>query len=202
MTICIFGGTFDPPHIGHVHACAEFLANYDVDKLYVIPTFIPPHKTRSSTVSADDRFEMCKIAFLPLSDKIEISDVEIKREGRSYTAHTISYFKDLGCDKIYFLCGTDMFLTLDKWYDFKYIFSNAVIACMRRESEAETEKLIESKMKEYITKYNAKICFVNSDAITLSSSEIRDDFDGMNSRGYIPDSVYEYVKRKNLYGEE
>ena len=202
MTICIFGGTFDPPHIGHTHACAEFLSSYDVDKLYVIPTFIPPHKTRSSSVSADDRFEMCKIAFLPLSDKIQISDVEIKREGRSYTADTISYFKDLGCDKIYFLCGTDMFLTLDRWYEFRYIFSNAIIACMRRESEAETEKLIKAKYEEYISKYNANICFVNSRAITLSSSEIRENLEEMKSQGYISDEIYGYIKEKNLYGKE
>jgi len=202
MTICIFGGTFDPPHVGHVHACAEFLASYDVDKLYVIPTFIPPHKTRSSSVSADDRFEMCKIAFFPISDKIEISDVEIKREGRSYTADTISYFKDMGCDKIYFLCGTDMFLTLDRWYEFRYIFSNAVIACMRRESEVETEKLIKAKYEEYISKYNADICFVNSNAIELSSSDIRENFDGVKDLGYISDEIYMYVREKNLYGKE
>lgn len=202
MTICIFGGTFDPPHIGHTHACSEFLAKYSVDKLYVIPTFIPPHKIRSSSVSAEERFEMCKIAFLPLSEKVEVSDVEIKREGRSYTRDTISHFKEKGCDTVYFLCGTDMFLTLDKWYDFTYIFDNAIIVCMRRESEEETERLILDKKAEYISKYNAKIGFIDTAAITLSSSEIRADIDGMNDNGLISDEIYQYIKDKGLYGKE
>ena len=117
MRICIYGGTFDPPHIGHMHACREFLNAFTVDKMYVIPTSTPPHKIRSSTVSGEDRLDMCKLAFSEISPLIEISDVELKREGKSYTADTINEIKALGYNDLYFLCGTDMLLTLDTWYN-------------------------------------------------------------------------------------
>ncbi len=202
MTICIFGGTFDPPHAGHIHACTELLKSFYVDKLYVIPTFIPPHKIRSSSVSAFDRYEMCKIAFLPLSDKIVISDVELKREGRSYTSDTIKYFKDDGNEKIYFLCGTDMFLTLDSWHEPEYIFSNASIICMRRESDSELEKQLFEKKREYTLKYGADIYFIDSKAIELSSSEIRDNLEEMKLKGQISDEIYDFIKKNQLYGKE
>jgi cytidyltransferase-like protein len=63
MTIGIYGGTFDPPHIGHIQACKNFLNSFKVDKMYVIPTSIPPHKVRNSIVDGTTRFEMCKKAF-------------------------------------------------------------------------------------------------------------------------------------------
>ena len=168
MTIGIYGGTFDPPHIGHIQACKNFLNSFMVDKMYIIPTSIPPHKIRNSIVDGATRFEMCKIAFENIASNIEISDVELNRQGKSYTADTIKHFRELGNDIIYFLCGTDMFLTLDKWYKPEYILSNAIIVCMRRESDAQNTLAIREKELEYIKKFNAKIYFLNDDAIELS----------------------------------
>jgi len=202
MTICIYGGTFDPPHIGHMHACESFLNNFEVDKLYIIPTYMPPHKIRSSKVSAEARFDMSRIAFSSISDKIEISDVELKREGKSYTSDTIAYFKMLGNNDIYFLCGTDMFLTLDTWHEFKYIFTNAKIVCIRRESDAETEAALLKKKKEYETLYNGKIFFITDDAIELSSSEIRERIQGSSVDNLLHSGVIEYIRKNNLYGKE
>ena len=202
MTICIFGGTFDPPHAGHIHACKEFIKNFFVDKVYVIPTFIPPHKIRSSSVSASDRYEMCKIAFLPLSDKIEISDVEMMREGRSFTSDTIEYFKSMGNDKIYLLIGTDMFLTLNQWHECEYIVSNATLVWLRRESDSELGRQIEEKKKQYTEKYNANISFIESQAIELSSSEIRENLEEIKQKGLIADEVYDFIKKNRLYGKE
>ena len=154
MKIGIFGGTFDPPHIGHINICKEFLSRLSLDKLYVIPAFLPPHKEIKSNTPVNKRFEMCEIAFSPISSKIEISDVEIKREGKSYTADTISYFKSRGDDDLYLLCGTDMLLTLDEWYNPKYIFENAIIVLARREISSCNTKLINSKIKQYEEIFN------------------------------------------------
>ena len=139
---------------------------------------------------------------MPLSDKIEISDIEMQREGRSYTSDTIEYFKSLGNEKIYFLLGTDMFLTLDTWHEFEYIFSNASIVCMRRESSVEIEKQINEKMRKYTEKYNADITFISSEAIELSSSEIRENLYEMRNKGFITDEIFEFIKNNRLYGKE
>ena len=103
MRIGIFGGTFDPPHSGHVCLCKAFLERFNIDKLYVIPTFIPPHKEIKSMTQTAQRFEMTEIAFSNISDKIVVSDMEIKRQGKSYTALTIKEFKDQGFDDIYLI---------------------------------------------------------------------------------------------------
>lgn len=202
MRICIYGGTFDPPHIGHMHACREFLNAFTVDKMYVIPTSTPPHKIRSSTVSGEDRLEMCKLAFSEISPLIEISDVELKREGKSYTADTIRYFKNEGNDEIYLLCGTDMLLTLGSWYNAEYILTNAKIVCMRRECDIEIEKDIQAKKEEYETKYGTEVHVLDVCAIELSSSEIRNKINFSGDDGQITDKVLAYIKKNGLYGKE
>lgn len=202
MTIGIYGGTFDPPHIGHIQACKNFLNSFMVDKMYIIPTSIPPHKIRNSIVDGATRFEMCKIAFENIASNIEISDVELNRQGKSYTADTIKHFRELGNDIIYFLCGTDMFLTLDKWYKPEYILSNAIIVCMRRESDAQNTLAIKEKELEYIKKFNAKIYFLNDDAIELSSSEIRDNIEDESVKELLSPDVLAFISKNGLYRKE
>ena len=202
MIIGIYGGTFDPPHIGHIQACKNFLDSFKVDKMYVIPTSIPPHKVRNSIVDGATRLEMCKIAFENLSPDIEVSDVELNRQGKSYTADTIKHFKELGNDTIYFLCGTDMFLTLDKWYKPEYILSNAVIVCMRRECDNHNTLAINEKALVYEDKFNAKIHFLNYDAIEISSSEIRENIEDESIKNALSPDVLAFIRANGLYGKE
>ena len=201
MNIAIYGGTFDPPHIGHINACKNLIGKLNIDKLYVIPTFIPPHKQRTSDVSAEIRYEMCKIAFADISDKIEISDVEMKRQGKSYTADTIRFFKEKGNELIYFLCGTDMLLTLDTWYNPEYIFTNAEIVCMRREEDPSILLEIEKKVQFYKERFNAKVHFLYAEPIKLSSSEIRSIEVRDQIRPYVSEKVFEFICEKGLYGK-
>lgn len=201
MKIGIFGGTFDPPHIGHINACNAFLEQVDLDTLYVIPVYLPPHKNIFSGTDVNSRLEMAKIAFSSLSSKVIVSDLEIKREGRSYTADTIKQFKrDFDGAEIYFLCGTDMILTMDLWYKPEYIFANAKIVYIRREEDENITQQIENKCKYYKEKYGASIISIKTDAIEISSSEIRDEMlknDG-NSSFLTPDLI-KYIAENNLY---
>ena len=154
MKIGIYGGSFDPPHIGHINACRSFFEAYNFDKLFVIPVAVPPHKMLKSNVSVDDRLYMSKLAFEDVSDNIVISDIEIKRQGKSYTADTIRYFKENFSAEIYFLCGTDMILTLDSWYMPQYIFENCTIVYIRRETDPEITEQLAEKIVEYREKFN------------------------------------------------
>ena len=198
MKIGIYGGTFDPPHNGHINICKEFLNQLSLDTLYVMPAFVPPHKV----VFDNDpyvRYEMSKIAFGDISDKIIVSDLEIKRRGRSYTAETISYFVDYGDYDVYLLCGTDMFLTLDEWYKSSYIFKHSTIVHARRENDCDNE-LIEYKEAIYKEKYNAKILNLNIDVIELSSSEIRNMVNNEGDvRNFVSEGVYNYINENQLY---
>ena len=197
MSIAIYGGTFDPVHTGHVNVCKQFLKQFSVEKLYIIPAFIPPHKEIVSKTTPNQRFEMSKIAFSDLSDKIVISDMEIKREGKSFTSDTIKSFKKSYDGIIYLICGTDMYLTLETWHEFEYIFKNSIIVCARRENSLESNKQIDVKTREYKEKYNAKIEFLNGDYIEISSSDVRENLKKYKDK--IPDSIYDYIIKNHLY---
>ena len=200
MKIGIYGGTFDPPHNGHVHACKSFLEFYKVDKMYIVPTFIPPHKVRDSNISAEMRMEMSKLAFEGIADNVEVSDIELKRQGMSYTADTLKEFKNAGCEKIYLLCGTDMFVTLDMWYNPKYIFETAPVVCIRRENDEEMTVLIDEKSKMYREVFGADIEFVLKDAIEASSRDLRKNI--VNLKDLVPSNVLKYIEANNLYENE
>ena len=200
MRVGIFGGTFDPPHIGHINMCRLFLNELCLDELYVIPAFMPPHKDIKSNTRVNERFEMARLAFSNISDKIIVSDIEIKREGKSYTANTLHEFRTKGYNDLYFLCGTDMLLTLDKWYNPEYIFESTAIVCVRRESEKKYDSLIKEKIELYKQKYNARVILINTKAIEISSSDVRKAIsDGKNADLYLTEDVYEYIKNNNLY---
>lgn len=203
MKIGIFGGTFNPPHIGHINACKCFNEYFDFDKLYVIPVYSPPHKDLKTFVTAQNRLEMSKIAFEGLSDNIIVSDLEIKRKGRSYTADTIQHFKELGYDDIYFLCGTDMILTLGTWYKPEYIFDNATIVYMRRENDSDIEKLLLERIEEYKTKFGAKIEHIDAESIQISSTDIRESVkNGAIESKFLTPELLKYIIENNLYRNE
>ncbi len=201
MKIGIFGGTFDPPHIGHINMCKAFIDKLDLDALYVIPARIPPHKTIKSSTTTEQRFEMTKLAFSGISDKIIVSDLEIKREGKSYTADTIQYFKESSENDLYFLCGTDMLVTFDTWYRPEYIFKNATIVYARRENDKENDELIPIKIAEYERKYDARIIWLDVEVIEISSSQIREEIDDCGKSSYLTDEVLRFVSNNNLYDE-
>ena len=198
MRVGIFGGTFDPPHIGHINALKAYIDKFNFEKVFVIPVFLPPHKSNESSVSARDRLNMSRLAFENLSKTVFVSDLEIKRKGKSYTADTIRYFVENGYDDIYFLCGTDMLLTLGTWYKPEYIFQSATIVYIRRENDDLISKEIEEKKQEYFSKYDAKILCLDSNPLEISSTEIRNSLED-NSDKFLSKEVYEYIKSNGLY---
>lgn len=201
MKIGIFGGTFDPPHVGHINACKAFLEQVDLDVLYVMPVYIPPHKNMFSGTNVNSRLDMAKIAFSPLSSKVIVSDLEIKREGKSYTADTIRQIKnDVKNAEIFFLCGTDMILTMDLWYKPEYIFANATIVYIRREDDESITHKIENKCLYYKEKYGADIISIVTDAIQISSTEIRKTVSkSMGYSSFLTPELCKYITENKLY---
>ena len=196
--IGIYGGTFNPPHIAHVHACEAFYNLIKPDELLVIPDFLPPHKEIDGGVTTDDRLEMTRLAFQDMP-YVTVSKMEIERGGRSYTAVTLSELKT-DDNELYFLCGTDMLLTLDSWYRPDIIFSLATICYVRRENEKENDKRISEAINFYKEKYDARIVSVTVEVTELSSSEIREKIkNNACVSELIPQKVNNYIQNRGIY---
>lgn len=191
----IYGGTFNPPHVGHIEAAKAFITQAKLDTLIIMPAFIPPHKQAVNLVNCDDRLEMCRLAFGNIPNT-EISDLEISRGGKSYTYLTL---QELASDdtELYFLCGTDMILTMDTWKNPEVIFTLAKICYIRRESDNAISELLIEKCGDYFQKYGADIIQINTEAIEISSSEIRAE-DGIWDR-YLTANVIDYIRNQGLY---
>lgn len=196
--IGIFGGTFSPPHNGHLQAAKVFMEQMWLDILYVIPTALPPHKEMEVPVSAQHRLEMCRLAFSGM-EGVYVSDMEIQRGGKSYTVETLRELS--GEDRrLFFLCGTDMMLTLDQWREPEEIFRLCYPVYIRREADEALNPLIVKKISEYNEKYGKVVRRIVTDPIELSSGEIRQRLQRGESVGdLLPLSVEKYISDNHLY---
>lgn len=191
------GGTYSPPHIGHVHAAQNARAHLKLDKLILIPAGIPPHKELPEhTPSAEQRLEMTKIA----ARKIDacVSDIEIAREGKSYTADTIGQIKKIYPeDELFLIIGTDMFLTIQDWYQPERIFGAATLAVVARE-EGDTARIL--KHEKTLSRLGVKVEIIPCEPIVISSSELRARIADSEIRSFLPDGVWDYIVQEHLYG--
>ncbi len=202
--IGIFGGTFNPIHKGHVKAALGFLEAAELDKLIVMPAGTPPHK---EITGADDpmlRYHMTKLAFdeADTSGKITVSDLELRREGKSYSYDTVRTLLESEKGELYLYCGTDMLLSFDRWYRFEDILSMCTLAYAGREIQSDAlKKDVEEKIKMLRETYHANILVIPLDPIETSSSEIRERMaSGEDMKALLPPAVYEYIKENKLYG--
>lgn len=195
-TVGIFGGTFSPPHNGHIYAVKEFLRAEDPDEMLVIPTFTPPHKELKGNATPKQRLRMCELAF-NFDPRIRVSDMEIRRGGKSYTADTLEELSDKDTHLI-FLCGTDMFLTMDTWYTPERIFRLADIVLIRRENQEEFNNILRQKAREYQEKFDAVIRFIDAPPLPLSSTLCRES---EALKELVPPIVKEYIEQCKLYKE-
>ena len=169
--IGIYGGTFSPPHNGHLAAARAFMEQMWLDILYVIPDALPPHKEMADPVSAADRLEMCRRAFGGM-EGVYVSDMEIRRGGKSYTVDTL---RELAGEdrRLFLLCGTDMVLTLDEWREPAEIFRLCYPVYIRREADPSLDGLLIRKIAEYQEKYGKVVRRIVTEPLTISSTEIR-----------------------------
>ena len=198
IRIGIYGGTFSPPHNGHVAAARAFMEQMWLDFLYVIPTGTPPHKEMDVPVDAAHRLEMCRLAFSDVAGAY-VSDVEMRREGRSYTVDTL---RELAGEdrRLFLLCGTDMMLTLDQWRNAEEIFKLSYPVYIRREKDAILDKKIVQKIAEYNEKYGKVVRRIVTDPIELSSNLVRERLkNGEDVSQLIPASVEKYIRDNHLY---
>ena len=198
IRIGIYGGTFSPPHNGHIAAAKAFMEQMWLDFLYVIPTATPPHKEMDVPVDAAHRLEMCRLAFSDV-EGVYVSDMEMRRGGRSYTVDTLRELT--GEDRrLFLLCGTDMMLTLDGWREPEEIFKLSYPVYIRREKDALIDKMIVQKIADYNQKYGKVVRRIVTEPIELSSNLVREKLkNGEDVSGLIPASVEKYIRDNHLY---
>lgn len=198
MRVGIYGGTFSPVHNGHVAAAKAFMEQMWLDILYIIPTGVPPHKTMKGDATAKDRLEMCRLAFEGMEGVI-VSDLEIRREGKSYTVDTLRELYDPN-GRLFLLMGTDMLLTLDKWREPEEIFRLCYPVYIRREEDGALDAAIMEKIKTYQEKYGKVVRRIVAPAIEISSTDVRAAVaEGFPIEGAVPSSVAAYIRDRGLY---
>ncbi|MBQ3099914.1 MAG: nicotinate (nicotinamide) nucleotide adenylyltransferase [Clostridia bacterium] len=199
----IYGGTFSPPHDGHLNAINAFLSEVDLDKLLIMPAKLPPHKIIDPHDKPEHRLAMTRLMLCDhpeWNSRLSVCDWEINQSEKSYTVYTLRHFKECA-DKLYFLMGTDMLLSLHEWYMPEEICRLCNIAFMRREqSGAEIDKKIEDQIKFLIKEFGAKIIELSSRVLPLDSTSVRSALaHGEHPAGIRP-AVYDYIKQNRLYG--
>ena len=194
--IAIFGGTFNPVHNGHVNALRQIVSAVELDKVFIMPAKIPPHKIAPDLAGERERLEMCRLAFENFS-QAEVSDYELKRQGKSYSVYTIRHFKELYPeDKLYFIVGSDMLLSFHQWYEYEEILRKCGLICMSRE-DGDRDRLL-----EYAEKMRAKgeIIIIPAKPFEASSTLIREKLKNHEDCScYLDKNVVQYITDNNLY---
>ena len=205
MKIGIFGGTFNPPHLGHLAAARAAINALELDKLLIIPAAIPPHKELpENTPSRVDRLAMAKklADALLMPDKVEVSYIELDREGKSYTSDTLAQLRKQYPDgELWLLMGTDMFLTLHQWHDPETILKLAGVCAFGRTQQDGAEvfapqlELLEKKFP------GARLTTISLPGLVdISSTRLRELLAKGEGAGYLQPSVYGYILMNQLYG--
>lgn len=173
--IGIYGGSFNPPHVGHVLAATELVGLLQLDRLIVIPAAMPPHKQLpEGTPTAAERLALCKLAFGDLPNT-EVSDIEISRSGVSYSVDTVHELKrQYPDDELFLVMGTDMLLSFSNWYQPQEIANNVTLAVMHRSEKDEAlDRSVDEAIRQLRQTMNAKIVTVENHPIETSSTQVR-----------------------------
>ena len=206
LKIGIYGGSFNPPHLGHLAAARAAVPAVELDKLVFIPAGVPPHKTLApGSPNRAQRLEMTAIAAdqLLMPAVTEVWDTELHREGKSYTADTLEEAAQRWPgDELWLLMGTDMFLTLHNWVEPEKILALAGVCAFGR-TEKDSEEVF-APQRDYLSRtFNAKMATVSiPDLVDISSTRLRELLGEGKGREFLPQAVYGYILREKLYGTD
>ncbi len=190
----IFGGTFNPFHIGHYEMLEELQNDERIEKILVMPDSLPPHKTCDYLADGVDRIEMCRIAAEDFS-KAELCLIEFEREGRSYSYDTVVQLKQIYPDKRFtFVCGGDMIVTLDRWYNYRELIKEIPFIAFKRN---DTDRELFEQRVEQFRRDGADITVFGREITAVSSTYIRSNI--TNSQNLIPEKIYRYIEQRGIY---
>ena len=194
----VYGGSFNPPHIGHIQAAREAVAALKLDRMILIPAGVAPHKSLPEvSATPRQRLEMLSIA-AEGEPKLELSAMELEREGPSYTWQTLKELKKrFPEDELFFLMGTDMFLTFQQWKEPERILADATLAVVCRGIKKEKEAI--AAQKALLEQQGDRICLVENTINPISSTQLRRLLAFRCADRYLPCGVAAYIQENGLY---
>ena len=197
----IFGGTFNPPHKGHIYIASEAMKGANLDKVLFIPCGNPPHKVVEGDALPQHRFEMTRLAIRDFP-RFEITDLETRSADLSYTAKTLEKLVAVyPTTKLCFILGGDSLRDMEKWYKPDKIFKLAEIVALKRGGIA--DEIFDESAKFYRQKYGAEITSVDVNPVKISSSEIRRKItSGEAVQGIVDKAVLDYIRKFKIYREK
>lgn len=198
--IGLYGGTFNPIHEAHVHLVKDFADQLGLHKILLMPTFQPPHKQAHQLASPEDRLAMCRLA-AEGDSRIQVSDLEIRREGKSYTAETLEELHKLyPGNQWYLLMGEDMFLTVDSWYHPEKIYQLAVLCAAPRSLDGIPRLQEHAK---FLHTRGAESILCNIRYLPVSSTLVRKAVaEGQPLDGLVPLEIARYIEERGLYQQK
>ena len=197
--IGIYGGTFNPPHLGHMLAARQAVKLLRLDRLLLIPDRIAPHKVLpEGSASPEERMQMLQLAAAGI-EKAEVSDIELRREGTSFTYLTILELKQQYPNaELVLIMGTDMFLSFDKWRETKIITDHAALGVLYRGEKGE-KAAIDAKKAE-MEANGVKVELIENEVTAISSTDLRRMLVFGCAEPFLPEGVGAYIREKGLYG--
>jgi len=217
--IGLFGGTFDPIHQGHLQVAEDVLRQYGLERIWIIPCALPPHKTNGVLAAAEDRLTMARIA---VADRrtLRVSDIEIQRKGTSYTIDTLRAFSTefRNGTQLYFLLGVDAFLEMHTWKSYRQLLDFAAFVVMTRPDSTQPSLSLRDVILTYTLRHISDGYAFSEDGsalehpekksiypasvtpVAIASSRIRDMIrNGQTIRQWIGAGVADYIENKGLY---
>ena len=198
MKIGIYGGTYNPPHTGHMQAAKQAVALLKLDKLLLIPDRIAPHKEiPTGSPTPEQRLEMLRIGAAECPE-MEVSDIELRREGPSYSYLTVEALRRQYPDaQLILLMGTDMFLSFHTWREPERILKHATLGVFYRGEKGEKEKIL--AQKRAMEEAGAKVELVENQILSISSTQLRRLIAFRCAGEFLPAGVGDYIQRNELY---
>jgi nicotinate-nucleotide adenylyltransferase len=196
MRVGILGGTFNPPHLGHLVAAQEAYRELDLDQVMLIPAGIPPHKPVDDEPGPEHRLELCRLA-VGDDERFTVSDLELRRDGPSFTVDTLNLLRSQSpSDDLYLILGGDIAAGLPKWHEPERVLELATVAIAKRRGTAKAavdEALAQLKGGE-------RARFFQMPRIGISSTMVRRRVRaGQPIRYFVPDGVMHYIETHGLY---
>lgn len=195
LRIGIMGGTFDPIHYGHLVTAVAAYHEFNLDKVFFVPSGRPPHKKDSHVTDPEQRYMMCEMATIT-NPNFEVSRLEIEREGYSYTKDTVKAFHQryAGNCEIYFISGADAVLDILQWKDVDALLAHCTFIAATRPGFSLDEA------HKFLAEYMEKIKFLNIPALAISSTDIRRRVSTGDPITYLlPENVEGFIYKQRLY---
>lgn len=180
----LLGGTFDPPHLGHLTIAKTVYEKLNLDEIWFVPTYEPPHK-RSAEASPKHRLEMLKLLIKDY-DHFSVSTVEFELKGQSYTIDTVKHLKEKHPNnEFYFIIGGDMIDYLPNWYKIDELFKLIQFVGVKR--------------KGYQINEHPHVLIVDMELVNISSTEIRNEIKNNHTPNGLPEHIVKYIRENHLY---